>query len=190
MITQLNEKTLDVSKIQKFLESGTHPWGMVVNYNKGEAETREQIFDVHRHTQTISIKMNDIYLKDGTHIKDDPKETYIFEENYNKYMPLIKPLIDKVLGKGFKGVVNRVNIVKLKSNSMIHRHTDSGNSLEKSIRVHIPIITNEGVLFRVGEVTTNMLEGCAYGINNQLPHEVINTSGYDRIHLIVDYYKG
>lgn len=189
MITKLNEKPLDISKIREFLEVGIHPWGMIVNYNQGEAETREQIFEVHRDTQTISIKMNDIYLKDGTHIEDNPRETHIFEETYNKYMPLIQPLIDKILGKGFVGVVNRINIVKLKSNSMIHRHTDSGKSLEKSVRVHIPIITNENVLFRVGEVTTNMREGFAYEINNQLQHEVVNMSDYARLHLIFDYYK-
>ncbi len=188
MITQVNKSIIDVNSLKEYLSLGEHSWDEPISYNNSIPETRSEMFEAHKSTHTISLRMNDIYLKDGTYIDNDPCVFYDFKYNSDRYMDYIKPIIKKVLGN-YNGIVNRINLVKMDAYSIIERHTDSGTSLEKSRRFHVPIVTNSDVIFHVGEVALNMKEGNCYEIDNQLPHEVINISNMDRIHLIFDYYK-
>ena len=57
----------------------------------------------------------------------------------------------------------------------------------KCHRIHVPIITNDEVVFSVGGEELNMREGEMWEINNATLHAVENRSEQDRIHLIVDW---
>ena len=75
---------------------------------------------------------------------------------------------------------------KLKSGGKIPRHVDLGDSLTLVNRIHIPIFTNDNVLFSVNDIDFNFSEGQIIEINNTLPHFVHNNSIYDRIHIVMD----
>jgi aspartyl/asparaginyl beta-hydroxylase (cupin superfamily) len=62
-------------------------------------------------------------------------------------------------------------------------------SLEFCNRTHIPIKTNDNVLFTVAGETINMKEGEIWEFNNQKYHSVHNNGDEDRWHLIIDYQK-
>ena len=80
-----------------------------------------------------------------------------------------------------------IRLLNLKPGSIIKEHTDYNLGYEDGIfRIHIPIITNEGVHFFVNHEEVKMLpEECWYG-NFNLPHSVRNEGKTDRIHLVMD----
>ena len=58
--------------------------------------------------------------------------------------------------------------------------------------MHIPIVTNANVVFRVGPGPFHMLrynfkEGICYELNNRAKHEVYNGGDAWRVHLIFDW---
>lgn len=57
-------------------------------------------------------------------------------------------------------------------------------------RYHIPLQGGPGCYFRCGDETALMQPGDAWQFNHLVEHEVINNSGDDRIHLIVDIHVG
>jgi hypothetical protein len=139
---------------------------------------RQKTFKVHRHTETIPI----IYNEDG-------RETDLhYWPCYKKFQSLFKK-IENNLSKHFsKGYIVRAILVKLKARSKIDPHIDSGPSLEKCKRIHIPIVTNSNTFFTVGEEVKNLKEGEMWEINNSgKTHSVENNDNKDRVHLIVDW---
>lgn len=59
----------------------------------------------------------------------------------------------------------------------------------KTIRIHIPIITNNDVIFYCNDAFFNMRSGEVWAINNLSKHGVINQHPtIDRYHIIVDMY--
>jgi tetratricopeptide (TPR) repeat protein len=78
-------------------------------------------------------------------------------------------------------------LAKLVAGGTIPKHTDAGFSLLNCHRVHLPIITNDDVIFSVGGEDINMQVGELWEINNGTEHAVENRSAEDRIHLIVDW---
>ena len=93
--------------------------------------------------------------------------------------------IEKLYGKGRP---YNIQISKLKSKGKIPEHVDHGLSYMFSHRIHIPLITNEGVIFSIGKNKYNLKENSVYEVNNTRRHSVINsTDNFERVHLILDY---
>lgn len=103
--------------------------------------------------------------------------------------PISQAIIENIysyLESVYDGKVVRCEIVKMHGAGEIPPHIDSGEFLTLARRVHIPLVTNKGVLFSVLNSSINMEVGSWYEINNSLPHSVINNSDLDRIHIIID----
>lgn len=86
----------------------------------------------------------------------------------------------------YNGDVVRVILIKLKSSGRVAKHVDVHKILIESHRCHIPIITNDNVIFGIGENEYNLKEGIIYEVNNAIDHYVLNNSDQDRIHLLID----
>ena len=80
-----------------------------------------------------------------------------------------------------------VRLLSLSPNSYIKEHTDSEGGYEDGFfRIHIPIQTNDKVIFTVNKKPLPMREGeCWYANFNRL-HFVSNEGETDRIHLVID----
>lgn len=141
---------------------------------------RQKTYEAHKETKTIPLIFDvDFRVNNPTYLEHYKK----FEADLN----IIQNIFVDILGAGF---IIRAILVNLKANSFIDRHIDIGTSLELCNRVHIPIITNDKVLFEVGGEEKNLREGEVWEINNaQKLHSVANNSNVDRIHLIVDWIK-
>ena len=89
----------------------------------------------------------------------------------------------------FRGAVSRTRFAVLKSNHHIKEHID--NDVHHTIRIHIPLISDQYCVFGARTKNTgleyfNMEVGKVYFLNSAIPHFVINGSPNDRLHLIVN----
>jgi len=141
-------------------------------------QSRQTIFKAHQ--KTFSIMLTDFPLDWNGY--GYPTQT---SKYFDKFEPAISEIIS-TLETYFNGKVGRSLFTKLPSRCEISTHVDRGYYLEKSHRCHIPIITNDEVIFRVDNTILNLEKGVCYRIDNNKPHSVINSSDFDRIHLIVD----
>ena len=89
----------------------------------------------------------------------------------------------------YPGEPKRVLLVSLPAECNVDEHIDSGYHLETCRRIHLPIITNNKVLFLCNGEQVPMAAGTLVDFNNNTRHEVINKSLKDRIHLIIDWGK-
>jgi len=87
----------------------------------------------------------------------------------------------------FKGQVSRTRFAVLKSKMTIYEHADNG--IHHTIRVHVPLISDDKNLFFIRSangIEYKYLEpGKVYYTNTALPHFVINNSNIDRLHLVL-----
>ena len=139
---------------------------------------RQQAFRVHRQTHTIYL----VFDADFRHLEPTrhPK--------YEEFSEPMRPLIEKVSSLfDYQGWMVRCILTRLIAKGQITPHADQGFSLEQSHRIHIPIVTNEGVLFQVGEESVHMKAGELWEINNRRVHSVVNHGDESRVHMILDW---
>ncbi len=109
---------------------------------------------------------------------------YYYFLNIEDFLKKIQPIYDKSFGKGD---ISMILLVKLNSNSKIPPHIDEGLSNNICNRTHIPLVTNEKVIFNINGEERNLKEGEIWEIANQHTHSIRNESTIDRIHLLIDY---
>ena len=107
---------------------------------------------------------------------------------------VMKPILE-ILEK-LPCTYERVRFMKLVAGKVIGKHSDKIDKAIESgniVRVHIPIRTNEDVIFTLYENAKdkigkehNLKTGHFYYTDVSKPHAVRNNSNTDRIHLVVD----
>ncbi|MFC3051574.1 aspartyl/asparaginyl beta-hydroxylase domain-containing protein [Kordiimonas pumila] len=153
-------------------------------------DTRQNRYEVHKSTQAIGL----VYDEDFRHINPTVKPAYnLFAPALRQLFAMIadcyeaSPAILAKFGRRVEGYFIRVNLVKLAAGGEIAEHKDMNFSLAHSHRIHVPIITNDKVVFKVGQEALSMKEGEIYEINNRRTHAVVNGGTEDRVHLILDW---
>jgi hypothetical protein len=174
---------IDVSEIKKLiLNLSSEQWQLDT--------IRQDRYTVHADTETISLVWDEDFRHTkpsrlpalemfSTAIRPSLAKIAAFYESSDKWSALIK-----ANGVGY---FIRASFVKLKAGCEIKQHQDKNFSLVHSHRIHIPIITNDDVLFNIGDLSMNILEGEIVEINNRKIHSVQNKSDKDRVHLILDW---
>lgn len=138
---------------------------------------REQRFDIHSGTRSLDL----------VHFFRDENSEPDYRDLYFELEGELKPVVDRISSYyQSNGFLVRMLLTKMPPGSSIPEHVDSGPALMNCHRVHIPITTNDNVMFFVGGEQKNMREGEFWEINNSLDHSVENQGDADRIHLIVD----
>ena len=114
----------------------------------------------------------------------------------NKTMRPVLDILDKLPCE-----FERVRFMRLEAGKNIGKHTDKidkdiGFDDGDIIRIHIPIRTNDDVIFTLYENTRdkagteyNLKTGHYYYTDVTKAHAVRNTSNIDRIHLVADCYS-
>ena len=151
---------------------------------------RQTKYEVHRQTQTIGL----VYDYDFRHTNPTVRPPFKYFES--ALMPAVKFVAQyydqtaegSALAAQFgPGYCIRANLVRLNPGGTIDAHQDKNFSLAHSHRIHIPIITNPGVEFRVGDENRYLAEGEVVEINNRRMHSVSNNCDAARVHLLIDW---
>jgi hypothetical protein len=105
-----------------------------------------------------------------------------------------KSLLDPVLSQataafGYQnGDFPRVMLARMAPGGVIHPHRDQNPAAKWPHKVHVPLQTNDEVIFFVDGTGYQLAEGEAVEVNNMGLHAVENRGSSDRIHLIFEYY--
>jgi hypothetical protein len=141
--------------------------------------TRDRIKAYEVHTDTMVIPLQWSFESLG-----DPQLIAPKTEFYDKYY--IPEFFDQLYDIIGPGEPVRILLALLKPGGQIPSHSDAPG-ITANARIHIPIITTEDVRFTVGIKERHIPQGELCRINNDKPHQVINGSDKNRVHLIVDY---
>lgn len=95
--------------------------------------------------------------------------------------PIVEDLVNIMGGK----LIQR-SITLLPAQEDIREHCDEVNDLR---RFHLPITTNEDVIFYCGDSQINMKVGQCWEFDYKKWHKVLNNGTTHRIHLLVDLSK-
>lgn len=101
-------------------------------------------------------------------------------------LPEARPLIMNLMNYVGGTRLGRCLLNRITPGGRIFPHADSKPHCEYYERYHIVLQALPGVGFRCGDESVSMLTGEIWWFNNADEHEVVNNSGEERIHLIVD----
>ena len=88
------------------------------------------------------------------------------------------------------GVWGRSRFMGLAPGREVPPHIDIHYYWRTHLRIHIPVITNPGVLFTCGDETVHMAAGECWVFDSFLRHDVQNRGDAQRIHLVLDTVGG
>ena len=93
-----------------------------------------------------------------------------------EWEPLIMPVLRAATaGYGYaNGVFPRVMLARMPAGGVIQPHRDANPAAKWPHKIHVPIQTNDQVLFRLGNETHHIAEGEAAEVNNMGVHAVVN----------------
>ncbi len=124
-------------------------------------------------------------FKDGNVFdKDSSWDTYVdaFKDLY--LIECIKS-IEHFMWKHGRNKIGRARLMRMKPKSCLTYHKD-----DSTVRVHVPIITNEACFFINNDIVGKMhKEGCVYLYDVASKHTAVNASREDRVHLVVNCYQ-
>jgi hypothetical protein len=107
-----------------------------------------------------------------------------------QWRALIEPVLEQATGPyGYaRAAFPRVMLARMAPGGVIKPHRDANPAARWPHKIHVPIQTNDKVVFFVEGVGYRMPEGEAFEVNNMGVHAVENNGDSDRIHLIFEYY--
>lgn len=165
--------TCEIAPLQEKVRAlGEDDWGAI--------DWRQKRFEAHKHTQTIEL----VFDRDFRHENPTKHAMYDRLGCDELLAPILESIADYFTGDGY---AVRLLLVRLLAKGRIPQHVDTGYSLCTARRIHVPVITNDGVIFTVGGEPRALPAGEIWEINNTRAHSVENTSDQDRVHLIVDW---
>ena len=161
----------DVSKIADHLSKYSDEW--FVN------NSRQNMSPVHKETNSVFVYDHEAVWSVGE------KYNLMVNHSQAEMISLLSNIVE-TLELIHNGKVGKCLFIKLPAHKNVGKHTDKLDYLGVVRRHHIPIVTNENVLFFVNDEVKNMQVGECWEINNSHFHSVENNGDTERIHLLID----
>ena len=96
------------------------------------------------------------------------------------------PYLRDVLA-AFACPLQAVRLMRLAPGSTIKEHRDHELSFEEgTVRIHIPVVTNDAVDFRLNGERCVMPAGSSWYLRLSDPHKVANCGATERVHMVID----
>ena len=112
----------------------------------------------------------------------DPGATEFVDTPFLERAPALRAAMAR-----FPCPLGSVRLMKLTPGSRILEHRDHDLDPESGcVRLHVPLTTNEAVVFRVAGESVDMEPGECWYLRLSEPHEVRNEGPADRVHLVLD----
>ena len=120
----------------------------------------------------------------------DPEQMIYSDPSCNDYAdtPVLaaSPYFRRVL-TNFQCPLHSVRLMRLGPGSIIKEHRDYDLDFELDmVRIHIPVLTNADVRFRLNGTFVSMSAGSCWYLRVSDPHDVANMGANDRVHLVID----
>lgn len=78
-------------------------------------------------------------------------------------------------------------LMRLAPGAVIKEHTDDFLDIEDgAVRLHVPVVTNDAVDFRLNRIRVAMAPGTVWYLRLSDPHSIANRGASDRVHLLID----
>lgn len=123
---------------------------------------------------------------------DSPFDWRAFHDRklWSEWKDRLIPLMDMATrAYGYhRGAYPRVMLARMPPGEKILPHQDANPAAKWPHKIHIPILTNDKVIFYVEGIGYRFSEGQAVEVNNMGVHAVENFGDTDRIHLIFEYF--
>src|SRR4051812_18475733 len=109
---------------------------------------------------------------------------------WSEWKPLLEPVLEAATAPYSyeRGAFPRVMLARMAPGGVIHPHRDQNPAAKWPHKIHVPLLTNDDVIFYVDGKAYHFSEGEAVEVNNMGLHAVENRGQTDRIHLIFEYY--
>lgn len=151
--------------------------------------------------QTIFLRFPERVVFDDDDVAEQERKIALYKENmlpgfdqhesfdYPNYalLPEARVLVQALMARVNGVRLGRVMINKVRPGGRIFPHADSPEHANYwNNRLHVVLQSLPGNVFRCEDEHVHMRAGEAWWFDHRLEHEVINNSGDDRIHLLVD----
>jgi hypothetical protein len=103
-----------------------------------------------------------------------------------RILPEARPIVMSLMSFVGGERLGRVMINKIKPGGRVFPHADTPVHADYWDRFHVVLQSSPGVRFRCGDEEVYMATSEVWWFQNAIEHEVVNNSGIDRIHMIVD----
>jgi hypothetical protein len=141
---------------------------------------RQETYDVHSQTLTVPLRYN----KPDVEGVIQTVTTELFKDYEDDIFAIENAILDAT-GQDFK--ILNCNFVNLPSGHHVLPHRDTGSEFTVKRRMHLPILTNDHVVFTVDQEAINMKAGEIWEVNNSTyVHSVDNNGTTDRVHFLFD----
>jgi Aspartyl/Asparaginyl beta-hydroxylase len=115
-------------------------------------------------------------------IYSDPSMTEFADTSMLRACPYFRAVL-----ASFECPLQAVRLMRLTAGSRIKEHRDLELSVEEgTVRIHVPVLTNAGVDFRLNGSRVVMPAGSAWYLRLSDPHSVTNNGAGDRVHMVID----
>ena len=84
------------------------------------------------------------------------------------------------------GVWGRSRFMGLAAGAEVPEHIDSNYYWRTHLRIHVPVVTNPGVVFTCGDQAVHMEAGDCWAFDSFRLHNVQNKGSEQRVHLVID----
>ena len=168
--------TVDVAALKKLVDRVSEEV-----WNKENA-TKENDFFCFHHTRHIVFR-----FIEGQRYHRNFYSNPIWKVWQMMLLPIMKKMVEPY---GFRQPeFPKVMLARLEAGHVIDRHVDGAGANLHTHKIHIPLQTNEKVLFHIDDKSFNLKEGVGYEVNNITSHGVENYGDEDRIHLIFEVFE-
>ena len=113
-------------------------------------------------------------------------------DKYDQFLPEIVDLLKRHYNYKFIRIKS-FSFIRMKAGHRIYDHKDDdavgiSTAYDYCHRIHLPLVTNDKVLFTIDGETRHLKYGEMIEIDNLKTHSVVNDGENDRIHLLIDFY--
>ena len=145
--------TIDISTVQSTLNEHPELWD--------ECDYRQKSYDKHQHTKSIMC------IWSGQ--KKLEPQVLIYKNNYKMFEPFINELLPK-LKEHFNWkkpmFIYKAMFAKLTAKKEILPHIDMSRPLRKPQRIHVPIFTEDHLVYtNIGKETYHLKAGTIYNLS-------------------------
>lgn len=116
-------------------------------------------------------------------INTDPGAERFVDTPWLARMPAMRAALSRL-----RCELRSVRLMRLAAGSRIREHSDALDAEFGMLRLHVPVVTNSKVDFRLAGRRVEMAPGTLWYLRLTEPHSVVNRGAGDRIHLVIDTF--